>query len=54
MKNAAIVIGNEGNGVRREISSICDGSVIIPMCGGAESLNASVAAAVFMYEMSRK
>ncbi len=54
LKNAAIVIGNEGNGVRREISSICDGSVIIPMCGGAESLNASVAAAVFMYEMSRK
>lgn len=53
-EKAAVVIGNEGNGVRREVSSLCDGSVIIPMRGGAESLNASVAASVFMYEMSRK
>ncbi len=53
-KKTAVVIGNEGNGVRREVSSLCDGSVIIPMRGGAESLNASVAASVFMYEMSRK
>ena len=53
-EKAAVVIGNEGNGVRREVSALCDGSVIIPMRGGAESLNASVAASVFMYEMSRK
>ena len=53
-EKAAVVIGNEGNGVRREVSKLCDGSVIIPMRGGAESLNASVAASVFMYEMSRK
>ncbi|MBE6911791.1 MAG: RNA methyltransferase [Ruminococcaceae bacterium] len=53
-EKAAVVIGNEGNGVRREVSELCDGSVIIPMRGGAESLNASVAASVFMYEMSRK
>lgn len=52
LKNAFIVIGNEGNGVRHEISALCDGSVIIPMAGDAESLNAAVAAAVFMYEMS--
>lgn len=51
---AAVVIGNEGNGVRREISAICDASVIIPMRGGAESLNASVAAAIFMYKMSER
>ena len=49
---AGVVIGNEGNGVRREISSLCDSSIIIPMRGGAESLNASVAAAIFMYKMS--
>ncbi len=49
---AFVVIGNEGNGVRREISALCDGSVIIPMKGAAESLNAAVAAAIFMYEMS--
>ncbi len=49
---AGVVIGNEGNGVRREVSAVCDASIIIPMRGGAESLNASVAAAIFMYEMS--
>ncbi len=53
LKNTFIVIGNEGNGVRPEISKLCDGSVIIPMSGGAESLNAAVAAAIFMYEMSK-
>lgn len=53
-KESAIVIGNEGNGVRREIAALCDASVIIPMQGGAESLNASVAAAIFMYKMSEE
>ncbi len=49
----AVVIGNEGNGVRREVSQLCDGSVIIPMKGKAESLNAAVAASVFMFKMSQ-
>ncbi len=48
----AVVIGNEGSGVRSEVSALCDESVVIPMTGGAESLNASVAAGIFMYEMS--
>ncbi len=52
LTRAAVVIGNEGNGVRREVSELCDASVIIPMRGGAESLNASVAAAIFMYKMN--
>lgn len=52
LSHAGVVIGNEGNGVRREVSSMCDASIIIPMRGGAESLNASVAAAIFMYKMS--
>lgn len=52
ISRAGVVIGNEGNGVRREVSSVCDSSIIIPMRGGAESLNASVAAAIFMYKMS--
>lgn len=52
LSRAGVVIGNEGNGVRREVSALCDASVIIPMRGGAESLNASVAAAIFMYKMS--
>ncbi len=52
LSRAGVVIGNEGNGVRREVSALCDASIIIPMRGGAESLNASVAAAIFMYKMS--
>lgn len=54
LHDSFMVIGNEGNGVRPEISALCDGSVIIPMPGSAESLNAAVAAAIFMYEMSGK
>ncbi len=46
------IIGNEGHGIPTEISSICTGSVYIPISEGAESLNASVAAAVFMWEQN--
>ncbi len=51
---SAVVIGNEGNGVRREVQELCDGSVIIPMRGGAESLNAAIAAGILMYKMSER
>lgn len=44
------VIGNEGNGIRREIIAAASGSVIIPMQPGAESLNASAAATVLLWE----
>ena len=46
------IIGNEGHGIPAEISSICTGSVFIPISEGVESLNASVAAAVFMWEQN--
>ena len=46
------VIGNEGNGVSREILDLCT-PVTIPMKGRAESLNASMAAALVMWEMMR-
>ena len=46
------IIGNEGHGIPDEISSLCTGSVYIPISEGAESLNASVAAAVFMWEQN--
>ena len=46
------IIGNEGHGIPREISSLCTGSVYIPISEGVESLNASVAASVFMWEQS--
>lgn len=47
------VIGNEGHGLSERVLNACDASVYIPMAGDAESLNASVAAAVLMWEMCR-
>jgi TrmH family RNA methyltransferase len=47
------MIGNEGHGIPTEISSICSGSVYIPISDKTESLNASVAAAVFMWEQNK-
>ena len=51
---AAIVIGNEGSGMSEEAANLCDTLVKIPMPGRAESLNASVAAGVMMYEVLRQ
>ena len=42
-------MGNEGNGVDKEILDITDTQYIIPMPGGTESLNAAVAAGITMY-----
>ena len=47
------IIGNEGHGIPEDISSICDGSVYIPISKKTESLNAAVAAAIFMWEQSK-
>jgi tRNA G18 (ribose-2'-O)-methylase SpoU len=48
-----VIIGNEGHGIPKEISSLCDNSVYIPISSKTESLNASVAAAIFMWEQSK-
>lgn len=50
----AIVIGNEGRGVSPEMVALADLQVHIPIYGQAESLNAAVAAGLFMYEARRK
>lgn len=50
----AIVIGSEGAGLSRLVREKCDFLVKIPMLGLAESLNASVAAGVLMYEAVRQ
>ena len=47
------VIGNEGHGVSADILEACDGTVIIPMCDGPESLNAAVASGIVMWEAAR-
>lgn len=50
----AIVIGGEGKGVHRLTRASCDGAVSIPMFGNVNSLNASVAAGVVIYEKVRQ
>jgi 23S rRNA (guanosine2251-2'-O)-methyltransferase len=50
----ALVIGNEGKGIRRLVKEKCDFLVKIPMTGAFDSLNASVAGALIMYEVFRK
>lgn len=51
---AAIVIGSEGNGLSRIVHDKCDFIVSIPMKGKVNSLNASAAAAVLLYEAVRQ
>lgn len=50
----AVVIGNEGNGLSDRILNMADQKIMIPMKGLAESLNASVAASVLLYESMRQ
>lgn len=55
MKGAcAIVIGNEGHGMSRIVREKCDFVVSMPMFGQINSLNASVAAGILMYEAARQ
>jgi TrmH family RNA methyltransferase len=51
---SALIIGNEGNGVPAEIASQADAALTIPCPGPVESLNASIAASILLYEASRQ
>lgn len=53
-KPCAFLIGNEGNGLRPEIAKLADTYIKIPMAGQVESLNAAIASAVLMFEVSRQ
>ena len=53
-KPSAVVVGNEANGISREVRESLSGRIHIPMEGSVESLNAAVAAAVVLYEASRQ
>lgn len=48
-----LAIGNEGHGISAALDSVCDFGVTIPMHGGVESLNASAAAAIILWEYSK-
>lgn len=49
-----VVIGNEGAGITPETAAACTHRYRLPMRGGAESLNAAIAAAIFMYDLMRR
>ena len=49
-----VVVGSEGRGLSRLVAETCDLTLSIPMAPAAESLNASVAAAVTLSEIARR
>lgn len=53
VENMAVVIGSEGQGVRREILQAAQAELIIPMNPNCESLNAAIAAAIVMWQMKK-
>lgn len=53
LSQMAMVIGSEGQGVRQEILDAADAELIIPMNPHCESLNAAVAAAIVMWQMTK-
>lgn len=54
LQHVAVVIGSEGSGVSEEVLSRCEKTVKIPMRERCESLNASVAASVILWEMAKQ
>lgn len=53
-KSCAVLIGNEGSGLKRETIAAADSRIVIPMKGEIESLNAAVSAAVILFEAQRQ
>lgn len=53
-KGTAFLIGNEGNGLTKEMFDLADNCLKIPMGGCLESLNAAMAAGILMYEVNRQ
>lgn len=53
-EKAVLVVGSEGDGVSPSVLSVADRILCLPMAGGAESLNAAVAAGIMMYDWMRR
>ena len=49
----ALIMGNEGNGVKKEIQELCDKNIYIEMNNNCESLNVGVATSIILYELNR-
>jgi TrmH family RNA methyltransferase len=52
-KGDCFIVGNEGSGISEKIISLCDNTVIIPMTSATESLNASAAASILLWELRK-
>lgn len=52
-EGVCVLIGNEGNGLPREVSARCDRRLTIPMAPASNSLNAAMAAGLFLWEMAK-
>jgi 23S rRNA (guanosine2251-2'-O)-methyltransferase len=50
----AVIVGSEGEGMRRTVKGMCDALVNLPMKGTVNSLNVSVAAGIIAYEVMRQ
>ncbi len=53
-KNCALVIGNEGKGLSEAEAALCDERITIKMNGNIDSLNAAMAAGIFLWEMTKR
>ena len=53
-KNTAIIIGNESKGISKKILDVVDNKIKIDMFGKSQSLNASVACSIAIYEVSKQ
>ena len=54
IQGSALIVGGEASGAGQEAEALATGKVSIPMAGGAESLNAAMAATVILFEMARQ
>ena len=50
---SGIIMGNEGQGMKKELEEYCDNMINIPISNECESLNVAVAASVIFYEINR-
>ena len=48
-----LIMGNEGNGVKKEIQELCDKNLYIEMNSEVESLNVSIACSIILYELNK-
>ena len=53
-KKCAVILGNEGKGIKKDIIPLCDGSIFIPMNKNVDSLNISVAASIIMCKINNE